>query len=144
MRSLLAIGVLGVASAALGADDFRVIKLEQDVRTLERQVQTLLRQVEELRMQRSRDGNFGVAPAREPERPERGQEWLVAAHWEQIRPGMDELEVIELLGVPSSMRHEDDRRILLYALEIGSSGFLGGSVVLRNAVVVAVERPTLK
>ena len=144
MRSLLAIGLLGVASAALSADDFRVMKLEQDVRTLERQVQTLLRQVDDLRMQRSRDTALGSAPARETAQPDRERDWLVAAHWARVKPGMNELEVIELLGPPTSMRHEDGRRILLYALEIGSSGFLGGNVVLRDAQVVAVEHPTLK
>ena len=45
---------------------------------------------------------------------------------------MSELEVIGLLGPPTSMREEGDARVLLYALEIGASGFLGGSITLRE------------
>ena len=33
------------------------------------------------------------------------------------------------------MRQEGDARVLLYAMEIGSSGFLGGSVELRDRAV---------
>jgi len=34
--------------------------------------------------------------------------------------------------------------VLLYALEIGSSGFLGGSVTLRDRTVAEVRPPTLQ
>jgi len=33
---------------------------------------------------------------------------------------------------------------LRYAMEIGTSGFLGGSVTLRNRVVVEVRKPALQ
>ena len=56
---------------------------------------------------------------------------------------MSELEVIDLLGAPTSMRAEGDARVLLYAMEIGSSGFLRGSVTLRDRAVVEVQQPTL-
>jgi hypothetical protein len=42
------------------------------------------------------------------------------------------------------MRTEGGQRVLLYALEIGSSGFLGGSVTLRDQVVVAIQKPVLR
>ena len=57
---------------------------------------------------------------------------------------MNELEVIGLLGPPSSMRTECEARVLLYALEIGSSGFLVGSVVLHDRAVAEVRPPTLQ
>ena len=57
---------------------------------------------------------------------------------------MSELEVIDLLGAPTSMRAEGDARVLLYALEIGASGFLGGSVTLRDRTVAEVRPPTLQ
>jgi len=57
---------------------------------------------------------------------------------------MSELEVIELLGAPTSMREEGDARVLLYAMEIGDSGFLGGSVTLRERVVTEVRQPVLQ
>ena len=55
-----------------------------------------------------------------------------------------ELEVVELLGPPTSMREEDGARMLLYALEIGTTGFLGGSVRLRDRAVIEVRAPTLQ
>jgi hypothetical protein len=57
---------------------------------------------------------------------------------------MNELEVIDLLGPPTSMRKAGDARVLMYALEIGSSGFLGGSVTLRDRTVTEVRQPTLQ
>jgi hypothetical protein len=61
-----------------------------------------------------------------------------------VKAGMGELEVINLLGPPASMRAANQDRILLYALEISSSGFLGGSVTLRDRVVVDVKAPVLQ
>jgi hypothetical protein len=52
--------------------------------------------------------------------------------------------VIEALGAPTSMRVQDGTRLLLYAMEIGSSGFLSGSVTLKDREVIAIELPTLK
>jgi hypothetical protein len=57
---------------------------------------------------------------------------------------MTELEVIGLLGPPTSMRAQSDERVLLYALEIGTSGFLGGSVTLRDRSVTEVQKPVLR
>jgi hypothetical protein len=57
---------------------------------------------------------------------------------------MSELEVISALGPPTSMREESGASLLLYALEIGSQSFLGGSVKLRNRAVIEVNQPTLQ
>ena len=57
---------------------------------------------------------------------------------------MSELEVIGILGPPTSMRQEGEARVLLYAMEIGSAGFLGGSVELRDRAVSEVHKPALK
>ena len=70
--------------------------------------------------------------------------WLEAARWDRVRPGMSELEVIGILGPPTSMRQEGEARVLLYAMEIGSAGFLGGNVELRDRAVSEVHKPTLK
>ncbi len=85
---------------------------------------------------RRRQRRLTAAPA--------SDQWIDAARWRQVRPGMNELEVIGLLGPPSSMRTEGEARVLLYALEIGSSGFLGGSVVLHDRAVAEVRPPTLQ
>ena len=144
-RLLLVLMMLPLSASA--TDEARFSFLEQEIRTLQRQVQVLTRQLDELRnrpsrpeLQRSRPvaPNSGAAPADELPR------WVDAARWRNLRSGMSELEVIELLGPPSSMREEGGARLLLYAMEIGSSGFLGGSVKLRGREVVEVANPTLQ
>jgi hypothetical protein len=67
-----------------------------------------------------------------------------ARKWDALRTGMSELEVIGLLGAPTTMREEGGARLLFYALEIGSSGFLGGSITLRDRTVTEIRRPTLQ
>jgi hypothetical protein len=134
--------VLSASSAVCAADDLKVMQLEQDIRELQRQVQALSRQIE---MQRT------AAPTRDVSRPtpsrtapEGSPAWVDAAKWQKLVPGMSELEVVTLLGAPTSMRSVGDQRVLLYALEIGSSGFLGGSVTLRERMVVSIQKPTLQ
>ncbi|HTU66145.1 MAG TPA: hypothetical protein VMF52_09355 [Steroidobacteraceae bacterium] len=136
--------LLLIPAGALAADDGRVSFLEQEVRNLQRQVQSLSRQVDELRTRPERPR--GVAPAAPAKAasladPDR---WVNAARWQKLKPGMSELEVVESLGPPTSMREEGGARVLLYALEIGSSGFLGGSVTIRDRLVVSVRAPTLQ
>jgi|HigsolmetaAR202D_1030399.scaffolds.fasta_scaffold00024_14 hypothetical protein len=134
------------AIPTVAAEDFRVMKLEQDVRNLERQVQTLEREVRALAqstrspVSTSELARSGREPTLEPDRT-----WLSASAWDRIRIGMDELEVIEILGRPTAVRPaESERRALLYTLEIGTTGFLTGSVVFENGQVVDVQKPTLR
>jgi hypothetical protein len=140
-RLLLALLLLPIVASA--ADDPRTSFLEQEVRNLQRQVQALSRQVDELRTRPDRpelqeSGLHEVAPAASLPR------WVDASLWRRLRPGMSELEVIGSLGPPTSMREEGGARVLLYAMEIGSSGFLGGSVKLRERAVVEVLQPALQ
>lgn len=128
---------------ALAADDARVIRLEQDVRTLQRDLQNLSRQVDQLRLQTTRPNADGRLPPPPPPVADTSG-WLDAAKWKKLRPGMSELEVITALGVPTSTRERDGARELFYAMEIGTAAFLGGSVVLRDRKVVEVRVPTLK
>jgi hypothetical protein len=130
------------SSSALAADSNRIIALEQDVRNLERLVASLEREVRGLRQQRS----SGLPSVNEPNDHQgpSSDAWVDAAKWKRIRLGASELEVIEVLGRPTSMRLEGDARILLYAMEIGATGFLSGSVTLRDREVAAVEMPVLK
>lgn len=141
-RSLLVCLALGSCTAA-AADDPRVSFLEQEVRNLHRQVDALSREVERLatRPDRPRAAGAGPAPAAAAAP---STQWVDAAKWRALRPGTSELDVIRSLGPPTSMREQDGARILLYALEIGTSGFLGGSVILRDRAVVEVRTPTLQ
>lgn len=128
---------------AHAADDARVTRLEQDVRALQRDLQALTRQIQQLQLQTTRPGTESRAPPA-PVPADTGTGWLDAAKWRRLRPGMSELEVIGTLGPPTSTRAESSTRELLYAMEIGTSAFLAGSVLIRDHVVVEVRIPTLK
>lgn len=137
------IALLILPLTAAGADDGRVSFLEQEVRNLQRQVLALSRQVDELRTRPDRPAPAnaarpGAESASDPD------QWIDAKKWRQLRPGMPELEVISLLGPPTSMRETDGARTLFYALEIGTSGFLGGSVRLQDRIVSEVRPPMLQ
>jgi hypothetical protein len=140
-RLLLVLLLLPFAASA--ADEGRISFLEQEVRNLQRQVQVLSRQVDELRTRPARLDSkpvSGTAPAPAAGLPR----WVDASRWRGIRPGMSELEVISALGPPNSIREENGLSVLLYALEIGPSEFLGGSVKLREHAVVEVLQPGLQ
>lgn len=143
MRVPLLLLVWLFASSAFAADSNRIIALEQDVRNLERLVSTLQREVRELRQQaRGAVGRDGAALL--DDSVATSDAWLSAAKWQALRVGASEMEVIETLGPPTSMRTENGTSVLLYAMEIGSTGFLGGSVTLKDRQVIAIEPPVLK
>jgi len=143
MPRLLLTALLLLASfAAVAADDLKVMQLEQDVRDLQRQVQGLTRQVEEL--QRRPTPGIRTERAFSPPATAPAGEWVDAAKWNRLKSGMSELEVISTLGPPTTIREEKGSRVLRYAMEIGTSGFLGGSVTLRDRVVVEVRKPALQ
>jgi hypothetical protein len=146
MRSLLIALLALLGQSALAADDatYRLMKLEQDVRNLERQVQTLTRQLDQLKQQSARGDRSSATPSSSATAAASATDWLEAARWDRVRPGMGELEVINILGPPTSMRQEGETRMLLYAMEIGSSGFLSGSVELRDRKVSEVHKPALR
>jgi hypothetical protein len=146
MRQALFAFALLVTAGLAAADDFKIIQLEQDMRNIEREVQALTREVTELRAQLDRSGDRSSFPQRSAATapPPTTPTWLDVANWNRVRPGMDELAVIGALGPPTTMRDDNGTRVLLYAMEIGSSGFLGGSVSLRDRKVVDVQKPVLK
>jgi hypothetical protein len=146
MRSLL-LALIAVPLLGNAQDDanYRLMKLEQDVRNLERQVQTLTRQIDELKQQAARAGERSALGTRSSTvATTSSTAWIEAARWDRIRTGMSELEVINILGPPTSLRQEGDSRVLLYAMEIGSANFLGGSVEFRDKAVSTINKPTLK
>jgi hypothetical protein len=145
LLALLAVPLFGQGAWAQDDVTYRLMKLEQDVRNLERQVQTLTRQLDELKQQSARAGDRSALGTRSSTAPTTSSTaWVEAARWDRVRTGMSELEVINVLGPPTSLRQEGDARVLLYAMEIGSSNFLGGSVEFRDKAVSAINKPTLK
>jgi hypothetical protein len=132
---------------ANAADDLKVSQLELDVRNLQRELSAQSQRLEELRRQVARSGNPIPAPSTSAPASTvapANTQWLDASRWKQVKAGMNELEVISLLGPPSSMRATDQERLLLYAMEVGASGFLAGSVALRDKAVVSVKSPVLQ
>ncbi|HWL61560.1 MAG TPA: hypothetical protein VNQ32_02070 [Steroidobacteraceae bacterium] len=145
MRIAVLAAVLLWVPQAGAADALQISRIEQDLRRLEIQLQDQARQIESLRLQLAARANLPAArlPAAAPAPPAQ-MPWLDASKWAQIHPGMPELEVLTLLGPPTSMRNAEGGRVLHYAHEIGASGFLAGSVRLRDGVVAEVEIPRLR
>jgi hypothetical protein len=148
--------LLVTALPAVAQDNLQLSRLEQEVRQLQREVSVLSQLVSQLRAQADKPAIPAAPPAlllpppgaasASPPVPAvaANARWLSADRWQRLRPGLSELEVIGELGPPTSMRGQENERVLHYALQIGSSGFLAGSVTLRERVVVAIEKPTLK
>jgi outer membrane murein-binding lipoprotein Lpp len=143
-RITLAIAFCALSTVARAADDLKVSQLELDVRNLQREVNALSRELEQLRSQIARPADSAPLGVPVTPRAPGNDLWLQKSRWQQVRTGMTELEVIGLLGPPASMRMENQGRVLMYAMEIGSSGFLSGSVTLREGAVVDVKLPVLK
>lgn len=141
MSRLFLTAMLLLVPLAVSADDLRIAQMEQEIRDLKRNVQTLTRQVEELRRQQAMPG-----VRRAPSSPiaAASTAWVDLPKWNQLRPGMSEMEVLSTLGPPTTMRDDNGAKVLRYALEIASGGFLSGSVTLRDRVVVEVRKPELQ
>jgi hypothetical protein len=136
-----------LASTFSRADDLKTTNLQQDVLELQRLVRQQQQHIEAL--ERQAGGRPPVSTTAAPgvaRTIEVPANWLNESDWERVRPGTSELEVIRILGVPSSLRKSADgaQRVLYYALEIGTGGFLSGSVTIADHKVVAVEKPTIK
>lgn len=138
-------GLLVAPTIAAPIDEFRLSDIEQKIRDLETLTREQARQLSQLQAQNPGARN---TPMSLPSTATNNGElrWANAASWNRIKPGMSELQVIEILGAPTQMRVADDKqsRQLLYALEIGRSGYLTGRVIFREGLVTIVEIPTLK
>lgn len=146
IRPMLLAALLGAAFDVPAADELRVSQLEQDVRDLQRQVQALSRQISA--PPTGAPIAAGASRVREAARAARESAappvWIDATKWQRVQPGMSELDVLAILGPPTSMRMEGETRMLLYALEIGASGFLRGSISMRDRSVLSVQKPYLQ
>lgn len=145
MRPAVLVALLLCTPVAAGAADaLKISQIEQDILRLQQQIQDQARQIEALRLRLAQPPT--LPEVRNPDRtpPVQSGTWLDASKWARVQPGMNELEVITLLGPPTSMRSNGDDRVLLYAMEIGGSGFLGGSVTLRERRVLQVQNPQLR
>jgi hypothetical protein len=146
-------------ATTLHAQDAATIQLQQDVLELKRLNQQLERRIENLERQlgqvsgQSNLTNAGIAARGAAGATAGGvaggpnalPSWFNSADWDRIKPGMPELDVIRILGVPNSLRDSaNGRQVIYYAVEIGTARFLSGSVTLAGHQVVEVQKPTLK
>lgn len=141
-----AVAAAFLATGARAQDELRVRQLESEVMRLQRELDDQSRRIEELeRSLRTSSVPRQFTPA--PTRAADGSPaWLVTANWDRIRPGMKDLEVIAVLGRPTSARTDDEGKFhtLFYALELGPNAVLAGNVRMSDAGVAEINRPTLK
>ena len=150
------IGLLATTVVALCAlpawsqDDLRVRQLENEVSRLQRELDAQSRRIDDLERNNTRGPGVVSAPAA-PDAIRRSTEsspaWLVSANWDRIRTGMRELEVIALLGRPTTVRADPEgkTRALMYALELGSNAVLAGNIrVNESGGVSQINKPSLR
>lgn len=134
---------------AWSQDELRVRQLENEVSRLQREIDDQSRRIDALERSLRSAGGAALMPP-PPDVVRRGSEgspaWLLSANWDRIKPGMKELEVIALLGRPTSARTEPDGKghVLLYALELGPTAVLAGNVRFNESGVSEINRPTLR
>jgi hypothetical protein len=155
MRSKLLIGITGSAVIALLAaapgwaeDTLRIRQLESEVQRLQREVDAQARRIDQLEQ---RAGTPGVPLATTPpvtarQSSEGSPAWLLSTNWDRIKPGMKDVDVIALLGRPTTVRRDPDGKghALMYALEIGPNAVLAGNVRVTETGVAEVTKPTLR
>jgi hypothetical protein len=157
MRST--IGVLFIAAATLAAslalpspafaqDELRVRQLENDVRQLQRQVEMQNQRIDRLETNARAPGAGSVPPPLDigPRAADSSPAWLVSTNWDKLHTGMKELDVIALLGRPTSVRNDESGKThtMFYAMELGPNAFLTGTVRFGDAGVAEINRPTLR
>lgn len=135
-----------LAVAAGGVDDLRVRQLEQDIMRLQRELDAQNRRLDTLeRTQRTASPSPPIVAAA-PRAADSSPAWLIGTNWDRVRPGMKEIDVIALLGRPTSVRPGDDgkSRAFFYAMELGPNAILSGSIQLGDTGVTEVNRPVLR
>jgi hypothetical protein len=147
-----ALGVLLVAAATVAApptafaqDDLRVRQLENEVQRLQREISAQNMRIDRLEGS-SRTAGVALPPVSSPRAADASPAWLLGTNWDKLRTGMKELDVIALLGRPTSVHTDADSKThtLFYAMELGPNTFLTGNVRFGDAGVAAINKPTLR
>jgi hypothetical protein len=146
---LITLGAAALPDAtAQVVDDLRVRQLENEVLRLQRQLDAQSRRIEALE-RGQRETTTARSPTALPSVPRPQDDspaWLISTNWDKVRPGMKELDVIALLGRPTTVRLDPDgkSRAFMYALELGPNAILAGNVRLTDDGVAEVNKPTLR
>ena len=139
-----ALALCAPAFAQLPVDDQRVRDLENQVRQLQREVDTQSRRIETL--EQAVRITSPLPAAVQGLHTDNSPSWLVGASWDRVKPGMSALDVIAILGRPTSSRHDAVGKltVLFYAMELGPDTVLSGTVRVGVGGVVEVNHPVMK
>src|SRR5690349_20978528 len=142
MRSKYLAGIVLALTAlpASAQDALRVRQLEGDVQRLERDLQAQARRIDQLEQSVRSAGSQPLPTSPSLLRQSTGDgspAWLLSTNWDRVKPGMKDVEVIALLGRPTTVRKDDDgkKHVLFYALELGPNAVLAGNVELDESGV---------
>jgi hypothetical protein len=145
-----AVLVLGAAGTVRAQDELRVRQLENEVSRLQRELDAQSRRIDELERNLRGTATRTISPA-PPDVVRRDAEgnspaWLLTTNWDRVKPGMKDIDVIGLLGRPTTVRPDPDGKghSLMYALELGPNAVLAGNVRLDESGVAQVTKPTLR
>lgn len=134
------LGLLAWSSIALAqSQDPRIDQLEEETAQLKTTVAEQGRRITELE-NTLKALQAVLTPMLKPIPPPTPP-WQEPSNWTLLRPGMSEVQVVEILGPASGVEAETDVRILLY--ETGSSAVrtFKGSVTLTDDRVTAAQPP---
>lgn len=127
------------------AEDPRVRQVEIDLARLQREVDSQQRRIDQLEREMRTSGQ-GRTASGAPRAAESSPAWLVVANWDRVRNGMKALEVIAILGRPTSVREgaEGGQQTFFYAMELGPASVLSGNVRFGKQGVAEVQKPELR
>ena len=143
---LFTVAAIFAAPLSHAQDDLRLRQLENEVMRLQRELDAQSSRIEGLERSLRTAGPSSAPIAATPRAADSSPAWLLTANWDRLRLGMKDLDVIALLGRPTSARAEPDSKAhtLFYALELGPNAVLAGNVRIGDTGVAEINRPTLK
>jgi hypothetical protein len=153
MRISLGVLLIAVAATTLAAplpafaqDELRVRQLENEVSRLQREIDAQNQRIERLESGARTSGASPPATVITPRAADSSPAWLVSGNWDKVHTGMKELDVIALLGRPTSVHTNDDTKThtMFYAMELGPNTFLTGNVRFSAAGVAEITKPALR
>jgi hypothetical protein len=138
-------GMAGAQTSAPKVDpkqDPKVDALMKDVADLKRTAADQERRIAEL--EKTLAALQAVVAPLPTRLPEATPAWHKASSWNQIKLGMGESQVVDVLGPPTSVQVTIDMRVLLYTPDPHSTSTLNGSVTLVDDRVTAMNPPAFE
>ncbi len=143
---LLAAASLAASLPAVAQEDLRLRQLENEVLRLQREIDTQNQRIDRLESNTRSSGVLPPTAVVTPRAADSSPAWLLSTNWDKVRTGMKELDVIALLGRPTSVHTDEDTKshTMFYAMELGPNTFLTGNVRFGDAGVAEINKPALR